>query len=97
MSSFGIKESLGKQDTPPPILFLAPVGRNWLSPAFFVPPLSSESVHRIKGQGTATALGQLLSGKDMPNSERVDWICTESLGRLWVPRASQQSPAGDAV
>lgn len=81
----------------PPRLFLAPVGRDWLSSALFVPPLSFESVHRIKGKGTATALGQRLSGKDMPNAERVDWICTESLGRLWIPRANHQSPAGDAI
>lgn len=54
------------------MLFLAPMGRDWLSPALFVPPLSSERVHRIKGQNPATALGQHLSRKDMPNTERVD-------------------------
>lgn len=57
------------------MLFLAPVGRDWLSSALFVPPLSSERVHRIKGQDSAMALGQRLSRKDKPNTERVDWIC----------------------
>lgn len=80
------------------MLFPAPVGRDWLSSALFVPPLSSESMHRIKGQDPATALGQRLSGKDMPNMERMDWICTGSLRRFWIPRVSKQSVAKkDAV
>lgn len=55
-------------------------------------------MHRIKGQDPATALGQRLSGKDMPNTDRMDWICTGSLGRFWIPRVSRQSVAKkDAV
>lgn len=75
------------------MLFPVPVGRDWLSPALFVPPLSSEIVHRIKGQDPATALGQHLSGKGVPRAETVDWICTGSLGRFWIPRVSRQSLA----
>lgn len=96
-SSFGIK-SHWENKTALPCCSRTPVGRDWLSSALFVPPLSSESMHRIKGQDLVTALGQRLSGKDVANLKRVDSLCTGSLGRFWILRVSRQSLAKkDAV